>query len=288
MTKTRPEGTRLRVDLRFDGTAFAGWAIQPGLRTIQDEIERALATVLRQPPLRVTVAGRTDAGVHARGQVAHVDVPDVSLRTLEIERLAGRLTGVLPDDIAVTSVRLAEPGFDARFSAIWRRYAYRIADHPGAVDPLRRHDVLRRLRPLDHEAMAAACPGLLGLRDFAAFCKNRPGSTAIRTLQRLDCARNSDDLVVVDVQADAFCHSMVRSIVGALVAVGEGRYPSTWPALIQAGGRRVPEVTVMPAAGLTLEAVGYPEPQELAAQADRARALRVLTPDATTAGGAVG
>jgi len=286
VTESRREGTRLRVDLRFDGTAFAGWAVQPGLRTIQDEIERALATVLRLPPLRVTVAGRTDAGVHARGQVAHVDVPADTLQALDVERLAGRLTGVLPDDIAVTSVRLAEPGFDARFSAIWRRYAYRIADHPGVVDPLRRHDVLRRLRPLDHEAMAAACPALLGLRDFAAFCKNRPGATAIRTLQRLDCARNCDGLVVVDVQADAFCHSMVRSIVGALVAVGEGRYPSTWPALIQAGGRRVPEVTVMPATGLTLEAVGYPEPPELAAQADRARALRVLSPDATTGGGA--
>lgn len=284
MTGKRPEGTRLRVDLRFDGTAYAGWAIQPGLRTIQDEIERALATVLRLPPLRVTVAGRTDAGVHARGQVAHVDVPAATLQGIDVEKLAGRLAGVLPDDIAVTSVRLAEPGFDARFSAIWRRYTYRIADHPGVVDPLRRADVLRRLRPLDHEAMGAACPGLLGLRDFAAFCKNRPGSTAIRTLQHLDCGRDVDGLVVVGVQADAFCHSMVRSIVGALVVVGEARHPPTWPALIQAGGRRVPDVTVMPASGLTLEAVGYPEPQELAAQANRARALRMLTPAAPADG----
>jgi tRNA pseudouridine38-40 synthase len=284
VTEERPEDMRLRVTLRFDGTAYVGWAIQPGLRTIQDEIERALATVLRLPPLRVTVAGRTDAGVHARGQVAHVDVPAAALQALDIDLLAGRLTGVLPDDIAVTSIRLAEPGFDARFSAIWRRYAYRIADHPGVVDPLRRLDVLRRLRPLDHESMAAACPALLGLRDFAAFCKNRPGSTAIRTLQQLTCTRERDGVVVVGVQADAFCHSMVRSIVGALVAVGEGRYPSTWPALILAGGRRVPEVTVMPATGLTLEAVGYPEPQELAAQAVRARAMRVLAPEAPVGG----
>jgi tRNA pseudouridine38-40 synthase len=278
------ELARLRVDLRFDGTAYAGWAVQPGLPTIQDEVERALATVLRLPPLRVTVAGRTDAGVHARGQVAHVDVPADVLAALDVEKLAGRLTGVLPADIAVTSTRPAEPGFDARFSAIWRRYTYRIADHPGAVDPLRRSDVLRRLRPLDIAAMASASPGLLGLRDFAAFCKNRPGSTAIRTLQHLTCVRDRDGLVVVDVQADAFCHSMVRSIVGALVAVGEARHRPTWPAEIQAGGRRVPEVTVMPAAGLTLEAVGYPEPAELAAQADRARALRVLAPEASSPG----
>jgi tRNA pseudouridine38-40 synthase len=284
VTDERPESTRLRVDLRFDGTAYAGWAVQPGLRTVQDEIERALATVLRLPPLRVTVAGRTDAGVHARGQVAHVDVPAIALQAIEVEKLAGRLSGVLPEDIAVTSVRPAEPGFDARFSAIWRRYAYRIADHPAAVDPLRRSDVLRRFRPLDVEAMALACPALLGLRDFAAFCRNRPGATAIRRLQRLDCSRADDGLVVVDVQADAFCHSMVRSIVGALVVVGEGRQPPTWPVLIQTGGRRVPDISVMPAAGLTLEAVGYPESSELAAQSDRARALRVLAPDPTAGG----
>jgi tRNA pseudouridine38-40 synthase len=278
VSQDRPAGTRLRIDLRFDGTAFAGWAVQPGLRTVQDEIERALAKVLRLAPLRVTVAGRTDAGVHARGQVAHVDVPTIALDAIDVERLAGRLSGVLPDDIAVTTVRAADPGFDARFSAIWRRYAYRIADRAALVDPLRRADVLRRLRPLDEVAMATACPGLLGLRDFAAFCRSRPGSTAIRTLQNLECARNVDGLVVVEVRADAFCHSMVRSIVGALVAVGEGRYPPTWPAEILAGGRRVPEVTVMPAAGLTLEAVGYPEAADLAAQAARARAPRELAP----------
>jgi tRNA pseudouridine38-40 synthase len=288
VTEDRPGVTRLRLDLRFDGTAFAGWAVQPGLRTVQDEIERALARVLRLPPLRVTVAGRTDAGVHARGQVAHVDVPAAALPPIDLEKLAGRLSGVLPDDVAVTSVRAADAGFDARFSAIWRRYTYRIADRADAVDPLRRADVLRRLRPLDEASMAAACPDLLGLRDFTAFCRSRPGATAVRTLQRLDCVRDADGLVVVDVQADAFCHSMVRSIVGALVAVGEGRYPSNWPAQIQAGKRRVPDVPVMPAAGLTLEAVGYPEPSELAGQAVRARALRVLaaldTPDGEAGG----
>jgi tRNA pseudouridine38-40 synthase len=285
VSEDRPAGTRLRLDLRFDGTAYAGWAVQPGLRTVQDEIERALAIVLRLAPLRVTVAGRTDAGVHARGQVAHVDVPPTARQAIDLEKLAGRLSGVLPDDVAVTSVREAEPGFDARFSAIWRRYAYRIADRPDVVDPLRRADVLRRLRPLDEVAMAAACPGLLGLRDFAAFCRSRPGSTAIRTLQHLDCERNGDGLVVVDVRADAFCHSMVRSIVGALVAVGEGRHSPTWPAEILAGGRRVPDVAVMPAAGLTLEAVGYPEPADLAGQAARARALRELAPADRTASG---
>jgi tRNA pseudouridine38-40 synthase len=282
---------RLRLDLAYDGTGFAGWARQPGLRTVQGVLEDALATVLRSGPRgvpypRVTVAGRTDAGVHARGQVAHTDIDDGALDAVRgrsdrpaLDTLAIRLGGVLPADLVVHRVRLAADGFDARFSAVRRRYRYRICDEAGARDPLSRAHVVWHRRPLDVAAMAAAAVPLVGLHDFAAYCKPREGATTIRTLEVLGWSRDEAGLVVADVQADAFCHSMVRALVGACVAVGEGRRSVEWPAELLVGRVRVAAAHVAPAHGLTLEEVTYPPDRELAVRAEQTRARRApVTP----------
>jgi tRNA pseudouridine38-40 synthase len=272
---------RLRIDCAYDGTEFSGWATQPGLRTVQATLEEALATALRLPQVRVTVAGRTDAGVHARGQVAHLDVdPEIVTASAgrasdaPLEALARRVDGILAPDLRVRRVSEAPAGFDARFSAIWRRYAYRIADAQELADPLQRRHVLTWARRLDLDAMNEASAPLVGLQDFAAFCKHRPGATTVRTLLELSWSRDEAGLVVGAVRADAFCHNMVRALVGSLVAVGDGRRPTTWPAEVMAGRRRDGSVHVVHAHGLTLEEVGYPDGDELAAQADRARARR--------------
>jgi len=265
---------RLRLDLGYDGAEFSGWARQPGRRTVQEVLEDALVTVLRVTEARVTCAGRTDSGVHARGQVAHVDVPSVAVEAAGGPgALARRLSGVLPRDVRVTDVALAPDGFDARFAALWRRYAYRISDHPAGVDPLRRHDVVDHRRALDVAAMDEAAGALLGTHDFSAFCRPREGATTVRTLLEHGWSRG-DGLVVATVVADAFCHNMVRALVGAALAVGEGRRPPSWPAEVLAGRVRRPDVQVAPAHGLTLEEVRYPPAEELAARATAARRRR--------------
>jgi tRNA pseudouridine38-40 synthase len=260
---------RLRLDLAYDGGAFHGWAAQPGLRTVQGEVEAAIATVLRlASPAPLTCAGRTDAGVHARGQVAHVDLDDVDPAMLE-----RRLQRILPDDVALTACTLAPPGFDARFSAIERRYVYRLRDGAGG-DPLLRHHVVTHRSPLDVAAMVAAADHLVGEHDFAAFCKQREGATTIRTLLELRPERLADGVVATAVRADAFCHSMVRSLMGALVAVGEGRHAPEWTGEILGATLRDPRVRVMPAHGLVLEEVVYPPDDQLAARAQEARNVR--------------
>ena len=258
---------RVRIDLAYDGTDFSGWARQPGRRTVQAELEAALCRVLRLPSVMITVAGRTDAGVHATGQVTHVDLPEPPP-----DALLRRLNGVLPADVRLPAVSLAPPGFDARFSALARRYVYRICD--GIEDPLRRRDTLWWPRRLDVPAMQCAAQQLLGEHDFAAYCKRREGATTIRRLLRLDATRDGD-LIELTVEADAFCHSMVRALVGALTAVGEGRRPVDWPAAVLGGRQRDPGGRVMPAHGLTLVEVTYPSDAELAARATETRRLRV-------------
>ncbi|MCX9190506.1 tRNA pseudouridine(38-40) synthase TruA [Carbonactinospora thermoautotrophica] len=268
---------RLRLDLSYDGTDFFGWARQPGRRTVQGVVEEALNRVLRlDPPARLTVAGRTDAGVHARGQVAHVDVPaDAWARVADT--LVRRLSGLLPPDVRVWRVAVAPDGFDARFSACARCYRYRVCDHPVGVDPLRRRDVLWYPRPLDLDRMNAAARLLLGEHDFAAYCRRREGATTVRRLLELVWERDADGYAVATVRADAFCHSMVRALVGALLAVGDGRRPVEWPAAVLAGRQRDPGVTVVPALGLTLEEVTYPPDDQLAARALESRRLRTLS-----------
>lgn len=265
--------TRWRLDLSYDGTDFHGWAAQHGLRTVQGEINTWLSRLLRPTaPLSLTVAGRTDAGVHARGQVAHLDLAD----EVDGEELARRLTRVLPDDIVLRGLRIAPAGFDARFSAIWRRYCYRLCDTDCLADPLTRRQVTRVATRLDIEAMNAAGRKLLGLRDFAPFCKRPDHGTTIRELTGCAIARLPSGVIECWVQADAFCHSMVRSLVGALVAVGSGHRDLAWLDRVRAMAERCGEVRKMPAHGLCLEEIGYPPDAELAARARTARATREL------------
>jgi tRNA pseudouridine38-40 synthase len=243
----------------------------------------ALGTILRTDPetLGLVVAGRTDSGVHATGQVAHVDAPWGAWLALpgrsDLDPPAAmvrRLAGTLPPDVRVRTAGLAPAGFDARFSAVHRRYAYRVCDHPAGPPPLRRHDVFWQRRPVDVSSMDLAARKLAGLHDFAAFCRRREGATTVRTLLEYSWSRDDSGLAVARVIADAFCHSMVRALVGALLAVGEGRRGLDWPAAVLAGRVRDSAVNVAPPHGLVLEEVCYPDDAGLAARALEARAMR--------------
>lgn len=288
---------RLRLDVAYDGTHFHGWATQPGLRTVQGVVEEWIGQVLRLPaPPLVMAAGRTDAGVHARGQVCHVDLPAAVIETglparrrrTDVRALPGeapdgfydellrRLRRALPADVVLRSVSPAPAGFDARFSAIWRRYCYRMLDATTPPDPLLRGHVVALRHAVDMEAFNTAAASLLGLRDFAPFCKPRAGATTIRDLKQLSAVRHADGLIEVHLLADAFCHSMVRSLVGALSAVAGGRRDLAWLHRVASQRARHGEVLVMPARGLTLEEVGYPPDQDLAARALASRAMRTL------------
>jgi tRNA pseudouridine38-40 synthase len=270
------ETARIRLDLAYDGTEFAGWALQRAQRTVQGVVGEALTAVLRLPePVKLTVAGRTDAGVHASGQVAHVDLP-AAVWQQHADKLIYRLSGKLPSDVRVWRVSQAPDGFDARFAALSRRYVYRVGDSRYGVEPIRRRFVLWHSHALDVPAMNAAAALILGEHDFAAYCKKRKGATTIRRLLRLDWVRTRDDEAEAVVEADAFCHSMVRSLVAAMLMVGDGRRPVDFPAEVLEGGIRHYAVNVAPPHGLTLEEVRYPEPEGLAARADEARRLRTL------------
>lgn len=272
-----PGFVRVRLDLSYDGKDFSGWAKQrEGQRTVQGEIESAIRTVTRsQEAYELTVAGRTDAGVHARGQVAHVDLPAEVWAEHE-DKLLRRLAGRLSHDVRVWKVAEAPSGFNARFSAIWRRYAYRVVDHVGGVDPLLRGHVLWHDWPLDVAAMNAAARELVGEHDFAAYCKKREGATTIRTLQQLSWERDASGVITATVRADAFCHNMVRSLVGAMLFVGDGHRPADWPGKVLRAGVRDSAVHVVRPHGLTLEEVGYPADSELAARNLAARNKRTL------------
>jgi len=284
--------TRIRLGIAYDGTDFNGWGRQPGLRTVQGVIEEALRTLFRRTGElpRLTVAGRTDAGVHALGQVAHLDVGEAALASVTRPRrgtegaaspeavLARRLTGILGADVdvAITHAERAPVGFDARFSAVWRRYEYRVADAAAFRDPLERRRTVTHPRTLDETAMDAAARSLLGLHNFAAYCRPREGATTIRTLQSFEWRRATDGVLIASLQADAFCHSMVRALVGACVAVGEGRLAASDPRALLEAAERTSAFTVMPAKGLVLTEVGYPADAELEARAMQTRARREL------------
>lgn len=278
---------RLRLDIAYDGTHFRGWARQPALRTVQGTLEDAMARVLGGTP-SLTVAGRTDAGVHAAGQVAHVDLDAGQQARLLVRRrdaasegaagLAPRLRGVLglSSDVTVSRTVAAPEGFDARFSAVWRRYEYRIADAVSGYDPMERHRTTPVRDALDVDAMDAAARTLIGLHDFAAYCKPRPESTTIRTLLEFSWRRDERGVLVAHLRADAFCHSMVRALVGACVAVGNGRLAVEDAAMLRDAGERTSAFTVLAAKGLTLTEVGYPADEMLATRAEQTRARRDL------------
>lgn len=272
---------RVRIDFGYDGTNFSGWAAQPGLRTVESELTAGLEKVTRMSGLKLTVAGRTDAGVHARGAVCHIDLDDAVVHALPgrsdrqpTDALVTRLAGVLPGDIVVKGAQIVPADFDARFSATHRRYSYRLLDDHRLLDPLRRYDTVVVRKPLDVDAMNAAAQSLLGLKDFAAFCKKREGATTIRTLLTYEWTRGADGVITGRIEADAFCHSMVRALVGGVVPVGEGKRPVNWAAQVLSERRRDPGVVVMPAHGLCLEEVGYPDPSEYAARDAASRVMR--------------
>ena len=262
---------RLRLDIAYDGTDFAGWATQSGQRTVAGILEEALSTVFRTP-VRLRAAGRTDTGVHAIGQVAHIDVPLDALPNAyprsprqnepEFLPLVRRLGRLLPADVRIRRIVRAAAGFDARFSALRRHYIYRLSTAAYGVEPHEARYITAWPRPLDVDAMMAASRNLLGLHDFAAFCRHREAATTIRDLQRLDWSREGD-LITAHVSADAFCWSMVRSLVGALLAVGEHRRTATWCHGLLTATRRSSDFAAAPARGLTLIGVDYPPDGEL-------------------------
>ncbi|SDS18349.1 tRNA pseudouridine(38-40) synthase TruA [Microterricola viridarii] len=289
------DGVRIRLDIAYDGTNFNGWGIQPILRTVQGDIESALATILqRNPPIpRLTVAGRTDAGVHATGQVAHLDLsPEQADSLLRPPRgrnaraadtdaaaaLARRLNGILGQrgEIVITAASIAPEGFDARFGALWRRYEYRIADAESLRDPLQRTRTTWLPGRHDIAPMEQVAQALCGLHDFAAYCKPKPMATTIRTLQTFSWRRDDDGVLVASLQADAFCHSMVRALVGGCVAVGEGRMSVERLLELRDARERTAAFKVMPARGLVLTQVGYPDDAALALRAAETRAHRAL------------
>ncbi|MEO8096027.1 MAG: tRNA pseudouridine synthase A [Pseudolysinimonas sp.] len=284
MESREPGSGRIRLDISYDGTHFNGWARQPHQRTVEGVLEEGLASIFRRSGVqpRLVVAGRTDVGVHAVGQVAHVDLTAAQMAALNkavrghphaitgAVSLASRLNGVngLSSDVRVDASSLAPAGFDARFSALWRRYEYRIADTAAAHDPRRRTHTLWYPGALNDNAMQDAAQSLLGLHDFASFCRPRPGATTIRTLQAYDWDRADDGVLRARLQADAFCHSMVRALVGACVDAPDRA------AEVRDGAKRTNAFKVMPAKGLTLLAVGYPPDAELGARAELTRARR--------------
>jgi tRNA pseudouridine38-40 synthase len=262
---------RLRLDVAYDGAGFRGWARQTsGLRTVCGVLEESLSLVLRQL-IELTVAGRTDAGVHAQGQVAHCDVAELP----DLAKLHRRLARFLPPDVRVVRIAQAPAEFDARFCALRRHYCYRLSTAAYGVDPLHRGYVVAARPDLDLEAMRTASGRLLGLHDFAAFCRRRDGATTVRELQRFDWTADGDRLEA-HVTADAFCWSMVRSLVGAILTVGERRRPTTWIDELLDFRARAADVSVAPAHGLSLVAVDYPPDHLLAARAAESRTRRTL------------
>lgn len=269
------EMVRLRLDVSYDGGDFSGWAAQPGRRTVAGVLTEALGRLVgAETPLGLTVAGRTDAGVHACGQVCHIDLPEPVWKTLS-GSLLRRLAALMPPDARVRAVTPVPGTFDARFSATYRRYEYRVADTTWGAEPLRRYDTLHWVRPLDLDRLGEAAAGLVGEHDYAAYCKRKEHATTVRAITLLDWRRDPDGVVVATVQADAFCQAMVRSLVGAMLTVGDGRRGPAWPASLLRMRKRSSEVTVAPAHGLTLVAVGYPAEREYARRADATRRLRV-------------
>ncbi|MEU5908344.1 tRNA pseudouridine(38-40) synthase TruA [Micromonospora sp. NPDC047527] len=275
------ERIRLRLDVSYDGADFSGWAAQPTRRTVAGVLVETLDLVLGAGTVTgLTVAGRTDAGVHATGQVCHLDLPVDVWRQHE-GRLLRRLARLLPTDVRVRAMTEVPADFDARFSATFRRYEYRVTDAVFGAEPLRRHEVLAWPKPLDLAALNAAAAGLVGEHDFAAYCRRKEHATTLREVTRLDWRRDPDGILVATVQADAFCQAMVRSLVGAMLVAGDGRRPVEWPGSLLTRQERSSEVTVAPAHGLTLVEVGYPaDPAEYARRADLTRRLRVPVEDA--------
>jgi tRNA pseudouridine38-40 synthase len=278
--------TRIRIDLAYDGSGFSGWAKQPGRPSILASLEEAMCLVLRcdTKDLTIVVAGRTDAGVHAIGQVCHVDISDQVTTPVDnegYERLTRRFNGALGHSgrILIHRVSRAPDSFDARFSPLARHYSYYIADGSTTKDPRKRNHEVWLGEILDVGLMADLGQRLLGLHDWASFCRARVGATTIRELQVFSWERDETGLAIGRVVADAFCHSMVRSLVGAAVAVGSGRCTIDEVVAARDARARTSLWRTMPAHGLTLDRVVYPPDSELAARQRATRDRRDRAPD---------
>lgn len=268
--------TRLRLDIGYDGTDFHGWAAQPGLRTVQGELEAALLVLVRGSAAapRLTVGGRTDAGVHARGQVAHLDVPSELMTRISARRVNGVLQRGGARDAVIHEVREVPYEFDARFGALSRRYEYRLKPVGARRDPLTARFTAELPMALDLEAMQRASDEFLGLQDFTSFCKAREGATAVRELLRFEWREEDDGAFAALIEADAFCHSMVRALVGSVVAVGSERISRSDLLQLRDARERTSRFAIMPAHGLSLEEIVYPADADLTARAEQTRARR--------------
>lgn len=266
---------RLRVDIAYDGSDFFGWGGQPDRRTIQDLVEGAFSTI-SQVKVDSIVAGRTDAGVHATGQVIHVDLPEQLFSSeFSYQDLQYKLNRILDEDVRIMAITPAPAGFHARFSALRRYYSYKIIDSNRVIPPLARRDITSWYRPLDLALLNEASTLLLGHHDFAAFCKFREGGTTIRTLERYQWRRDSDGVLIADVVADAFCYSMVRNLIGAVICVADARKEAAWLGELLANKERVSDSLVFPARGLTLYKVDYPDDNQLLERAEKTIAKRI-------------
>jgi tRNA pseudouridine38-40 synthase len=263
---------RAKISLSYDGTSFFGWGKQSDRRTVQGEIESALKTLYRQD-LETIVAGRTDAGVHASGQVIHVDLP-IGDFGFDFEDLGYRLNRILTEEIRIKSAVRASKDFHARFGAIRRHYIYKIQDGLGIIEPVKRLDITPWYRNLDIQKMNQAAALLIGEHDFFSFAKYRENSTTIRNLERFDFQRDEQGLIISHVVADAFCYNMVRSLIGTMVYIGEGRFPVTWAKEILEKRERPSDSVVFPARGLTFVGVDYPQDELLASRVNQVMGLR--------------
>ena len=273
--------SRYRIDFGYDGTDFAGFAKQPGLRTVQSDLVKGLEVIFGKDnkDFAMRVAGRTDAGVHAQHQVVHVDLSPSQIKRIgRNPDVASRVNTALPQDVRLFSFEKAPAGFDARYSAIYRRYRYKIADHASFLDPLLVRYVLNLKVDLDLKLMRLAAKEMVGLHDFGAFCKPRAGATTIRNLRYIRIKRNRKEgnIVEIELKGDAFCHNMVRSLTGALVAVARGRASVQDVKDRLKSANRTGSFKVLGGRGLSLIEVGYPKDSKLAEQAEKARKLRSL------------
>lgn len=249
---------RIRGEVAYDGKDFSGWGRQPDRRTVQGDIEDAIAQILRLDRVIIQCAGRTDAGVHATGQVIHLDIP--TEWSDRLGDLAYKVNAILAEDVVIKSFVHTSQDFDARFAALSRSYTYFIKE--GLRDPITRNRVYQHREYLDVAAMNDASQVLLGLHDFSAFCRKTDYGTSIRTLQKFSWSRTDDGLIRVDIKSDAFCYSMVRALVGAVISIGEGRRTKEWLKEYLDGGVKDPAVFMAPGHPLTLVEVEYPDESE--------------------------
>ena len=270
---------RFRLDLAYDGTDFYGFAKQSAYRTVAGELLSGLVKIFGEDDqdFRMRVAGRTDAGVHAQAQVLHLDLTSEQLKRIRRGHgVAERLNKIIAPDVRVISFEEAEPGFHARYSALSRRYRYSIADRGVVPNPMTSRYLLEILWHLEVEPMVEVAKEFIGLRDFRAFCKERDGTTTIRRLREISVKRRSNGVIDIEIEADAFCHNMVRSVVGALMSAGSGRTSVLEVRKALSGQRNENAYKVQAPQGLTLIKIAYPAKSKLAAQAELTQRTRTL------------